>query len=155
APGASKMAAFFLKGPGFTGNSDTLTDLTNEVHTIRVLNGPPGVGSVLVSSNYSFTNIIFATEALANKVTIITNLNPYAVLGSQVALVIEGDTGTIGGQNSVSFSPAVLGSWRPDCYELNGSVVTFTENPTFTNQMYFDPTIPGFTNYTGQNTSGW
>src|SRR6266478_4123812 len=50
APGQTKMAAFFLHGPSFAANTDTLTGLTNENHTIRVLNGPPGVGSVLTSS---------------------------------------------------------------------------------------------------------
>src|ERR1041385_6248719 len=153
APGQTKMAAFFLKGPSFTGNSDTLTGLTNENHTIRVLDGPPGVGSVLASASYSFSNIIFVIEALANKVTIVTNLDPYAVLGSQVTLVIAGDTGTIGGQNSISFSPAVLASWRPDCYELNGAVITFTQNPAFTNKLYFDPSVSGFTNFSGQSYS--
>ena len=64
---------------------------------------------------------------------------------------IAGDTGTIGGNNSIAFSPGVLGSWRPDAYELVGSIVKFTKNPTFTNQMYFDPTITGFTNFTGQS----
>ncbi|MSU57437.1 MAG: tandem-95 repeat protein [Pedosphaera sp.] len=151
APGEVKMVAFYLKGPGFTGNSDTLTGLTNEIHTIRVLNGPPSVGSVLTFANFSYTNIIYVQEALANKVTIITNLNPYAVLGSQVALVIAGDTGTIGGENSLLFSPAVLGSWRPDCYEMNGALMNFTENPSYTNRLYFDPSISGFTNFSGQS----
>src|SRR5207245_1288244 len=132
-------------------NSDTLIDLTNENHTIRVLDGPPGVGSVLVSSNYSFTHIIYVQGALANKLTISPNLHPSAVLGSQVALVIAGDTGTVGGQNSLLFSPAVLNSWRPDCYEMNGTLMTFTENPTFTNRLYFDPSVSGFTNFTGQS----
>ena len=27
----------------------------------------------------------------------------------------------------------------------------FTQNPTFTNQLYFDPLIPGFTNFAGQS----
>jgi hypothetical protein len=135
APGETKLAAFFLQGPNFTANTDTLLGLTNENHTINLLNGPPGVGSVLVSSNYGFTNIIYAIEASANKVTLITNLNPYAVLGSEVVMVIAGDTGTIGGSSSVSFSPAVLGSWRPDCYELNRTVVSFALNPTVTNQL--------------------
>ena len=88
---------------------------------------------------------------LANKITIITNLNPYAELGSQVVLVIAGDTGTVGGQNSLYFSPAVLNSWRPDCYELDGSIMTFTQNPTFTDRLYFDPSVPGFTNFSGQS----
>ncbi|MFN3409497.1 MAG: Ig-like domain-containing protein, partial [Limisphaerales bacterium] len=151
APGEVRLAAFYLKGPSFTGNSDTLLNVTNETHTIRVLDGPPGVGAVLTSSNFSYTNIIFVIEAAANKVRIITNLNPYAVLGSEVPLVIAGDTGTIGGQNSVAFSPAVLGSWRPDAYEMVGSIVRFTANPTYTNRMYFDPGVPGFTNYAGQS----
>src|SRR6266567_2846223 len=125
--------------------------ITNENHTIFVMNGPPGVGSLLSSATYGFTNIIYAIEALANKVTIITNLNPAALLGSQVVMLIGGDTGTIGGQNSVSFSPAVLGGWRPDAYELVGTKVIFTQNPTFTNQIYFDPSIAGFTNFSGQS----
>ena len=150
APGQTKLAAFYLKGPSFTGNSDTLINVTNETHTIRVYNGLPGFGATLVSSNYSFTNIIFVIEALANKITIITNLNPLAVLGSDVDLVIGGETGTLGGGNSVSFSPGVLGSWRPDAYELVGSRVHLADNGDFTNQMYFDPTVSGFTNYTGQ-----
>src|ERR1051325_4586171 len=99
----------------------------------------------------AITNINFVIEALANKVTIITNLNPYAVLGSEVPLVIAGDTGTIGGENSVSFSPAVLGSWRPARYTMVRTFVQFTENPLFTNQIYFDPNVAGFTNFTGQS----
>src|SRR5882724_9472899 len=151
APGQSKMAAFSLKGPGFTGNSDTLLNVTNENHTIRVMNGPPSVGSVLTSANFGYSNIIYAIEALANKVSLITNLNPYALLGTAVSMLIVGDTGTIGGQNSMAFSPAVLGGWRPDAYELVGSKVVFTLNPTFTNQIYFDPSIAGFTNFAGQS----
>src|SRR6266404_2299775 len=151
APGQAKMAAFSLKGPGFTGNSQTLINLTNENHTIRVMNGPPGVGSVLTSANLGYSNIIYAIEALANKITLITNLNPYALLGTAVSMLIVGDTGTIGGQNSMAFSPAVLGGWRPDAYELVGSKVVFTLNPTFTNQIYFDPSIAGFTNFTSQS----
>src|ERR1041384_5212366 len=49
APGQAKLAAFYLKGPSFTGNSQTLLNLTNENHTIVTLNGPPGVGSALTS----------------------------------------------------------------------------------------------------------
>src|ERR1041385_271239 len=145
------MAAFYLKGPSLTGNSQTLLNLTNENHTILAMNGPPGVGSVLSSADFGFTNIIYAIEALANKRNLITNLNPYALLGSQVVMLIEGDTGTIGGQNSMAFSPAVLGGFRPDAYELVGSKVVFTQNPTFTNQLYFDPGVVGFTNFTGQS----
>ena len=152
-PGQSKMAAFYLKGPSLTGNSQTIVGLTNENHTIRVLNGAPGIGSVLVSANFGFTNIIYATEALANKVTLITNLNPVALLGSQVVMVIAGDTGTIGGQNSIAFSPAILGSWRADSYQLVGAKVTFTENPTYTDRLYFDPSVAGFTNFSGQSYS--
>ena len=150
-PGQAKMAAFYLKGPSLTANAQSLLNLTNENHTIFVLNGPPGVGSVLASANFGFTNIIYAIEALANKITLITNLNAAALLGSTVTMLIGGDTGTIGGQNSVSFSPAVLGGWRPDAYELVGSRVVFTQNPAFTNQIYLDPTIPGFTNFSGQS----
>src|SRR6266566_989429 len=78
APGQAKMAAFYLKGPSLTGNSQTLLNLTNENHTILAMNGPPGVGSVLTSANFGYTNIIYANEALANKINLITNLNPYA-----------------------------------------------------------------------------
>lgn len=151
APGQTRLAAFYLRGPSFTGNSQTLLNLTNETHEIRILDGPPGLGTVLAAQTFSFTNIIFVIEAAANKVRIITNLNPYAVLGSEVPLVIGGDTGTIGGENSIAFSPAVLGSWRPDAYEMVGSIVRFTENPTYTNRLYFAPGVPGFTNYTGQS----
>ncbi len=151
AAGQTKMAAFYLKGPSFTKGTDSLINLTNENHTIRVLNGPPGIGTVLASSNYGFSNITFVIEANANKVTIITNLNPYAVVGERVDLVIGGDTGTIGGQNSISFSPGVLDSWRPDAYELVSTVVRFTQNPTYNNRLYFDPGVPGFTNYSGQS----
>lgn len=150
APGETKLAAFYLKGPGFTGNSDTLLNVTNEVHSIQVWAGPPIEGTLLSVSNYSYTNIIFLIEAAANKVTVITNLNPLAVLGSEVTLVIAGDTGTIGGNNSIAFSPGVLGSWRPDAYQLQKTVVRFSQNPTYTNRLYFDPTIAGFTNFAGQ-----
>src|SRR5260370_34330738 len=150
APGQAKMAAFFLKGPSFVTSSDTLIGLTNENHTIKVFNGLPGVGPLLTSATYGFTNIIFVIEASANKITIITNLTPVVVLGAQVTLVIAGTTGTIGGQNSVSFSPAVLGTWRPDAFELLSTTVSFSLNPTFQNQLYFDPSVPGFTNFTGQ-----
>src|SRR5437867_1885098 len=151
APGQAKMAAFYLKGPSLTGNAQSLLNLTNENHTILAMNGPPGVGSVLSSANFGFTNIIFVIEALANKITLITNLNPYALLGSQVQMLIQGDTGTIGGQNSMAFSPAVLAGFRPDAYELVGSKVVFTQNPTYTNQLYFDPSVAGFTNFSGQS----
>jgi uncharacterized repeat protein (TIGR01451 family) len=149
APGQTKLAAFYLQGPSFTGNSDTILN-ANEPHTIQVRTAPPSFGTTLTSENFSFTNIIYVIEALANKVTIITNLNPLAVLGSEVDLVIGGETGTIGGNNSVSFSPGVLGSWRPDAYELVKTIVRFDEDGNFTNQMYFDPTVSGFTNFTGQ-----
>jgi uncharacterized repeat protein (TIGR01451 family) len=150
APGETKLAAFYLRGPSFTGNSDTLLNLTNETHSVQVWAGPPVVGNLLSSSNYSYTNIIFLIEAAANKVTVITNLNPLAILGSEVVLVIAGDTGTIGGDNSITFSPGVLGSWRPDAYQLVNTVVRFSQNPTYTNRLYFDPGISGFTNFAGQ-----
>src|ERR1051325_7203676 len=41
APGQTKMAAYYLIGPSFTGNSDTLFGLTNENHTIRVQTARP------------------------------------------------------------------------------------------------------------------
>jgi uncharacterized repeat protein (TIGR01451 family) len=150
APGQTKLAAFYLKGPSFTGNSDTLLNLTNEVHSIQVWAGAPVVGTLLSASNHSYTNIIFLIEAAANKITVITNLNPLAILGSEVTLVIAGDTGTIGGDNSITFSPGVLGSWRPDAYQLINTVVRFSQNPTYTNRLYFDPSISGFTNHSGQ-----
>src|SRR5260370_10335985 len=150
APGQAKMAAFFLKGPSFVTSSDTLIGLTNENHTINVFNGLPGVGPLLTSGTFGFTNIIFVIDASANKITLTTNLNPSVVLGAQVSMVIAGTTGTIGCQNSVSFSPAVLGTWRPDAFELVSTTVSFMLNPTFQNQLYFDPSMPGFTNFTGQ-----
>jgi len=150
APGQTKLAAFYLQGPGFTGNSDTLLDVTNVYHSVKVYNGPPPTGTLLVSSNYSFTNIIFATQASANKVTLITNLNPVAVLGSDVKVIIAGESGVIGGEQGFALSPGVLSSWRPDAYQLVRSEVHFVENPDYTNQFHFDPSVPGFTNFSGQ-----
>src|SRR5260370_31043794 len=36
APGQTKMAAFFLKGPSFAANTDTLIGLTNRTHPFSV-----------------------------------------------------------------------------------------------------------------------
>jgi len=150
APGQVKLAAFYLRGPSLTGSS--FSGLANETHTIQVRNAPIGFGgSLLASANFSFTNINYVLEASANKVTIITNLNPQAVLGSLVPLVIGGQSGTIGSPPTVELSPAVFDNWRPDAYQLERTLVTFDQNPSYTNLLYFDASTPGFTNYANNN----
>src|SRR5690349_13098809 len=47
----------------------------------------------------------------------------------------------------MDFSPAVFVNWRPDAYQLESSVVILSQNPTYTNRLYFDSNTPGFTNY--------
>ena len=146
APGASKMAFFFLQTTGAT--------LTAQTHDIKVYNGPPSIGTVLLTQSFSFTSVEDVLEAKANKVTTVVSTPDGPAVGGRVVVTVTGHTGTVGGANIVSFTPAAYSSWRADALQLVTTSIAMTggNTLTLTDTLYSILPSPADTDYVATYT---
>jgi uncharacterized repeat protein (TIGR01451 family) len=128
AAGQTKTAFFYIQCSSVTA--------TPQTHTVRVYPNRFGSGQ-LAGANFSMTSED-TIQANANKVvTVVTGPNP-AELGGIVTMTVSGDTGTIGAERILSFSPAAYLNWRADAYELINTTITLSggNNGTLNDQLY-------------------
>ena len=134
--GESKMAFFYIQAAGTGNNTSTHT------HTVRVYGGNPSAGAPqLGSASFSMTPVLETIKANANKVTtVISGPNP-ATLGGTLTMTVTGDTGSIGSDKVLSFTPATYAAWAANSYELFQSTITLTgaNTGTYTDQLLIPP----------------
>lgn len=134
--GESKMAFFYLQASGSGDNFGTHT------HTVRVYGGNPSAGAAQIgSANFSMTPVLETIKANANKVTtVISGPNP-AMLGGTLTMTVTGETGTIGSDKVLSFTPATYTGWAANSYELYQSTITLSgsNTGTYDNQLVIPP----------------
>jgi Cys-rich repeat protein len=138
--GSVKTGFIFLTTTGPTTEAQT--------HTISVLDGPPGVGTVIGTADFS----LVASETIkanANKVETVLHLPDVPALGSEFTMTVTGATGTIGDEPDygqvLSFTPAAAPAWPCQAFELVGSKITFSGGNTdvVTDAlMYIAPNTP-------------
>ena len=134
--GESKMAYFYLQATGSGDNTSTHS------HTVRVYNGNPSAGgSQIGSAVFSITPVLETIKANANKVTtVISGPNP-ATLGGTLTMTVTGETGTIGSDKVLAFTPATYLGWAANSYELYQSTVTLSgsNTGTYADQLLIPP----------------
>lgn len=136
AKGQTKTAFFYL-----TSNDDDIT--ATQTHTVKVVNGVPGSGSVVASQNFSYTAnsnddaVQNTIQANANKVNSISVSNPAVNVGATFTVTVTGETGTIGDGKVVAFTPASYSNWRADVFQLTSTSVVLSgaNTGTFTNTL--------------------
>ncbi len=137
ANGQTKAAFFYLRA--------TANTTVDQGHTITVYNGPPAFGPSLGSGTFVFTDVVDTIKANANKVTTVVTGPTPPELGGLVTISVEGDSGTIGSGNVMSFSGAVLASWPANAYEMFASSITLSSGSsgTFSNTLLIPPASLG------------
>ncbi len=127
--GQTKPAFFYLSASGETAGA--------QGHSIKVYQGHPSVGTLLMNQTFSFRSVASTISANANKVNTIVYGPEPPTLGGIVTIVVDGDSGTIGSGKVLSFSPASFSDWRADSYEMVGSEITLSVGNTgsFTNTL--------------------
>lgn len=131
--GAARNAYFYLTASAYTG--------VMQAHTINVLNGPPGVGSVLFSATFGLT---CETAITASSITIATSgYQPGSpVIGGSVQQSTGGQTGAMsGGTPFIHCSPATSSTWRADIFELVGHTLSLNGVEVMNGGLYFTPPI--------------
>ena len=136
AAGSSTTAFFYLQAQFET--------LTAQTHTIKLYDGDPTKGGILLNgagSNFTFNQVLGVIAAGANKVTTtVAGPTPNA-LGGLVTVTISGDTGTVGAARIFSGSPATYTNWDANAYELVSTKYTFfygagtADDVIYTNQL--------------------
>jgi uncharacterized repeat protein (TIGR01451 family) len=130
--GETRTAYFYLRATGQTAAA--------QQHTVRVYAGSPTTGALLASGNFTMTTAE-TIQANANKVTtVISGPNP-ATLGGTLTMTVSGETGTIGGAEVLSFTPATYLGWAANSYELYQATVTLSgaNSGTFTDRLLIPP----------------
>jgi hypothetical protein len=128
ASGGTSNSYFFLQA------SPSASDATAQTHTVHVYDRRPDLaGAVeLCSTTYTYTRIISAIQAAANKVNIATNTSNPPGIGAIMTMTVSGDTGTVGsgetldpdssffqmGPATVVTGTAGTTAWRPDIFQL-------------------------------------
>src|SRR5258708_2805632 len=103
-------AFFYLEATNNPGNGSY-----NNQFTVSIYNGFPGIGTLLVSSNFAVT-VQNTIQANANTVTAVTSTtNP--VLGAVSKIATFGNTGTVGGPGS-TFTGAAFTNWNAGAFQL-------------------------------------
>lgn len=146
--GQCKAAFFYLQASGPT--------TTPQSHTIRVFAGPPS-GTPLASQTFTFTSVEETIQASANKVNSVVISTDDPILGTLIIITVTGESGTIGADRVMSYTPAAYTTWRADCYMLYKTTITLSggNSGTFTDQLLIPPSsLPSSanTNYTAMYT---
>lgn len=146
--GQCKTAFFYLQASGPT--------TTPQSHTVSVFAGPPS-GPALTSATFSFTSVEETIQASANKVNSVVISTNDPILGTLIIITVTGETGVIGADRVMSYTPASYTTWRADCFMLYTTTITLSggNSGTFTDQLLIPPSSipsPANTNYTAMYT---
>ena len=119
APGESSMAYFYV-----AVNAPTAAGAPSVPATVTVYDGPPAVGSVEGTLDVTY-GIEDAIRAAANKVTVVYYTPDTPIFGANFIIVVEGETGTIGGGGVLAFTAASAIDWPADAFQLLRTEVQF------------------------------
>lgn len=117
-PGESRTAFFYLQA----GNPTTAF----QGHTINVYEGEPSSGTLLSSSSFGFTAVRESISAASSKISVIVAGPTPPVIGGILTITADGNSGNIGGERIMSFSPAGFLDWAADAYELISTEITLS-----------------------------
>jgi len=117
-PGETRTAFFYLQASNPT--------TTFQGHTINVYEGAPPAGTLLSSSSFGFTEVRESISAAANKISVIVAGPTPPVLGGILTITVDGNSGKIGSEGIMSFSPAGFLDWAADAYELISTEITLS-----------------------------
>lgn len=159
ANGGSDMAYFLLKAP----RSSSLA----QSHRVSVYLGRPDLtgNSPVYTCTYSFVKVAETIKASPNKVTDISASTTSLMLGGNLVVTVEGQTGQIGQGSSTDgtimwITPAARSSWPTAALRLvhtqlvfytNQSRNTAENNATFINQLYVKTLTDNTTSIQGNN----
>ena len=142
ANGVSKTVYFYLHATG----EDTVNAQT---HAVAIYTTNPNLATSTCTTSFSYTTVD-TIAAQANKVTSVSYSPATPELGGDLTLTIIGDTGTLGGSDLFSFTPASLATWRASSFELKSVSMTMTggNNRTDTNVLFLSGLNSATSNYT-------
>ncbi|HVG34922.1 MAG TPA: hypothetical protein VM911_17765, partial [Pyrinomonadaceae bacterium] len=129
AAGQTKTAFFYIRALSNIAAPQT--------HTVRIYPTLPPTGQ-LASASFTQTVVEDTIQANANKITTtVAGPNPPG-LGGIVTVTVTGHSGSIGGQNLLSYTPASELSWTANNYQLISSTVVLTggNSGTYTDQLF-------------------
>jgi hypothetical protein len=130
-PGETRPAFFYLQA------SNTTT--TFQGHTINVYEGDPLTGTLLTSSTFGFTEVRESISAAANKISVIVAGPTPPIIGGILTITVDGNSGTIGSEGIMSFSPAGFLDWTADSFELISTEITLSggNNDVLNDQLFY------------------
>lgn len=131
ASGETRTAFFYLQA-----NSATTTF---QGHTINVYEGEPPTGTLLASSSFGFTEVRESISAAANKISVIVAGPTPPIIGGILTITVDGNSGKIGSEGIMSFSPAGFLDWAADAYELISTEITLSggNNAVLNDQLFY------------------
>jgi len=129
--GETRTAFFYLQA----GSATTAP----QGHTINVYEGDPATGVLLSSSIFEFTEVRESISASANKIDVIVAGPTPPILGGILTITVDGNSGKIGSERIMSFSPAGFLDWAADAYELISTEITLTggNNDVLNDQLFY------------------
>lgn len=120
AAGQTKTVFFYLQASATTG--------TAQGQTVRVYDGKPGAGGTEIGSTTHALTVASTINANANRVLSIAMSAGAPTLGSLFTITVTGETGTIGGNQTLYFTPAADVGFAANVFQLVSSQITFAES---------------------------
>lgn len=130
-PGETRTAFFYLQA----SNATTVF----QGHTINVYEGEPPDGTLLSTSSFEFTAVRESISAAANKISVIVAGPTPPIIGGILTITVDGNSGKIGSEGIMSFSPAGFLDWAADAYELISTEITLSggNNAVLNDQLFY------------------
>ena len=122
ASGESTTTFFYLTANGAT--------TIEQSHTVSAYDGNPTAQGIFQGDgDFSFTEVTQidadTRQGDRNQVTSVNIESNPALPGDTVTVTVDGETGTIGDEGILSFTPASFTNWNPDTYELIDTAIAF------------------------------
>ena len=122
ASGEATTAFFYLSANGAV--------TTEQSHTVSAYDGVPEEEGIFQGdADFSFTGVADidpdGNTAADNTINSVSISPSTALPGDTVTVTVDGQTGIIGDDGIISFTPASFTNWNPDTYELTDSSITF------------------------------
>jgi hypothetical protein len=93
----------------------------------------------LTSSTFGFTEVRESISAAANKISVIVAGPTPPIIGGILTITVDGNSGTIGSEGIMSFSPAGFLDWTADSFELISTEITLSggNNDVLNDQLFY------------------
>jgi hypothetical protein len=148
AAGGTANSYFFLRA------APLATDANAQTHAVHVYDRRPDLAGAVEICNmtYTYTRVISAIQAAANKVDIATNTSNPPGLGAQMTMKVKGETGSVGsgevldadsaffqmGPATVVTTAGGTTAWRPDVFQMLTAKVNIDLNDGAGQVDHFD-----------------